>query len=123
MGIKNYLINKLRKIIGTIDILNALDQILKDQKRETIKDLLNNIKPGSVIQCSLNAIEILSPIEILQTYQHCLLPLPEKKLNFSVEEHCAQWLCSKVKYGDTVLDIGASFGVISLPLSRAVGDK
>jgi len=81
MGIKNYLINKLRKIIGTIDILNALDQILKDQKRETIKDLLNNIKPGSVIQCSLNAIEILSPIEILQTYQHCLLPLPEKKLN------------------------------------------
>ena len=123
MGIKNYLINKLRKIIGTIDILNALDQILKDQKRETIKDLLNNIKPGSVIQCSLNAIEILSPIEILQTYQHCLLPLPEKKLNFSVEEHCAQWLCAKVKYGDTVLDIGASFGVISLPLSRAVGDK
>ncbi len=123
MAIKDYLINKLRRILGIIDILAALDQVLKDQKRELIKELLNQIKPGSIVECSINGVELLAPIEPLQVYQHCLSPHAEQKLNFSVENHCAQWLISHINYGDTVLDIGAAFGVISFPLAKAVGKK
>ncbi|MDJ0599607.1 MAG: FkbM family methyltransferase [Crocosphaera sp.] len=123
MAIKDYLINKLRRILGIIDILAALDQVLKDQKRELIRELLNQIKPGSIVQCRINGVELLSPIEPLQVYQHCLSPIAEEKLNFSVENHCAQWLSSHINYGDTVLDIGAAFGVISFPLAKAVGKK
>jgi FkbM family methyltransferase len=123
MGIKDYLINKLRRILGIIDILASLDQVLKDQKRELIKELLNQIESGSIVKCRINEVEILAPIEPLQVYEHCVSPLPDKKLNFLVENHCAQWLCSQINYGDTVLDIGAAFGVISLPLAKAVGKK
>ena len=123
MAIKDYLINKLRRILGIIDILAALDQVLKDQKRELIKELINQIKPGSIVECSINGVELLAPIEPLQVYQHCLSPNAEQKLNFSVENHCAQWLSSHIHYGDTVLDIGAAFGVISFPLAKAVGKK
>ncbi|MDJ0661357.1 MAG: FkbM family methyltransferase [Crocosphaera sp.] len=123
MAIKDYLINKLRRILGIIDILAALDQVLKDQKRELVKELINQIKPGSIVECRINGVELLSPIEPLQVYQHCVSPVAEQKLNFLVENHCAQWLSSHLNYGDTVLDIGAAFGVISLPLAKAVGKK
>lgn len=123
MAIKDYLINKLRRILGIIDILAALDQVLKDQKRELIKEIINQIKPGSIVDCRINGVEVLSPIEPLQVYQHCVSPIPEQNLNFLVENHCAQWLASHLNYGDTVLDIGAAFGVISLPLAKAVGKK
>ncbi len=123
MAIKDYLINKLRRILGIIDILAALDQVLKDQRRELIKELLNKIKPGSIVECCINGVELLAPIEPLQVYQHCVFPTAEEKLNFSVENHCAQWLSSRINYGDTILDIGAAFGVISFPLAKAVGKK
>ena len=123
MAIKDYLINKLRRVLGIIDILAALDQVLKDQKRELIKELLNQIKPGSIVECCINGVELLAPIEPLQVYQHCLYPTAEEKLNFSVENHCAQWLSARINYGDTILDIGAAFGVISVPLAKEVGKK
>lgn len=123
MAIKDYLINKLRRVLGIIDILAALDQVLKDQKRELIKGLLHEIRSGSIVKCCINGVELLAPIEPLQVYQHCVFPTTEQKLNFSIENHCAQWLSSHVNYGDTVLDIGAAFGVISFPLAKAVGKK
>ncbi|ACB49728.1 unknown [Crocosphaera subtropica ATCC 51142] len=123
MAIKDYLINKLRRVLGIIDILAALDQVLKDQKRELIKEILNQIKPGSIVECCINDVELLAPIEPLQVYQHCVFPNAEQKLNFLIENHCAEWLCSHINYGDTVLDIGAAFGVISFPLAKAVGKK
>ncbi|MEL4896488.1 FkbM family methyltransferase [Crocosphaera sp. Alani8] len=123
MAIKDYLINKLRRILGIIDILAALDQVLKDQKRELVKELLSQIKSGSIVECCINGVELLTPIEPLQVYRHCVSPNAEQKLNFSVENHCAKWLTSYLNYGDTVLDVGAAFGVISFPIAKAVGKK
>lgn len=123
MGMKDYLINKLRGVIGILDVLSALDQLLKDQRRELTQELLNQIESGAILKCRINGVDILSPIEALQVYQHCLDPLHQKKLNFSIENHCAQWLGSKIDYGDVVMDVGAAFGVITLPLAKAVGKK
>ncbi|MDJ0510717.1 MAG: FkbM family methyltransferase [Crocosphaera sp.] len=123
MNIKDYLITKLRRVIGIIDILEGIDRLEKDQKRALSQKILNLIQPGSVVQCRINQIDLLAPIEPLKGYQHCLELGKEETLSFMIETHCANWLCSKLDYGDVVLDIGAAFGVISLPLTKVVGKK
>ena len=123
MNIKDYLITKLRRVIGIIDILDGIDRLEKDKKRAISQKILNLIQSGSVVRCRINSIDLLAPIEPLKGYQHCLELGKEDNLSFMIEVHCADWLCSKIDYGDTVLDIGAAFGVISLPLAKTVGKK
>lgn len=123
MGIKNYLIAKLRGVIGIIDVLTDIDRVLHAQKRELTQQFLNQIYSGGLIKCRFNEVDVLSPIEPLKMYQHCLVLGKEEKFHFLIETHCVDWLCSKIDYGDVVLDIGAAFGVITLPLAKAVGQK
>ncbi|ACK64484.1 methyltransferase FkbM family [Rippkaea orientalis PCC 8801] len=123
MGIKDYFITKLRRVTGIIDVLEGIDLLLRDQKRESTQNLLKKIQPGAILKCRINRMPILAPIETLQVYQHCLEPLKEETLNFWIETHCADWLCSKIDYGDIILDVGAAFGVITLPMTQAIGKK
>ena len=104
-----------------IDTLDSIDRILHSQKREFAQGMLDFIQPGSVVQCRINRVDILAPIDLLKVYQHCLMSGEEEHLSFRIETHCADWLCSNIDYGDVVFDIGAAFGVISLPLAQAVG--
>ncbi|MEA5510373.1 FkbM family methyltransferase [Crocosphaera sp. UHCC 0190] len=123
MDIKDYLITKLRGVIGIIDVLTDIDRVLHAQKRDLTQQFLNQIYSGGWIKCRLNEVDILAPIEPLKMYQHCLVLGKEEKFHFLIETHCVNWLCSKIDYGDVVLDIGAAYGVITLPLAKAVGRK
>ncbi|MGB5596755.1 MAG: FkbM family methyltransferase [Crocosphaera sp.] len=123
MSIKDYLITKLRRVLGIVDTLDAIDRVLHIQKREFTQAMLDIIQSGAVIKCHINRVNLLVPIEPLKVYQHCVMVEENSTLSFMIETHCADWLCSKIDYGDVVLDIGAAFGVISLPLAKAVGKK
>ncbi|MEA5533096.1 FkbM family methyltransferase [Crocosphaera sp. XPORK-15E] len=123
MDIKDYLITKLRGVIGIIDVLTDIDRVLHAQKRDLTQQFLNQIYSGGWIKCRLNEVDVLAPIEPLKMYQHCLVLGKEEKFYFLIETHCVNWLCSKIDYGDVVLDIGAAYGVITLPLAKAVGRK
>ena len=123
MDIKDYLITKIRRVLGIVDTLDAIDRVLHTQKRECLQEILDLIQSGSVVQCRINQINALAPIDPLKVYKHCLVIGDKNHFSFMIETHCADWLCSKIDYGDVVLDVGAAFGVISLPLAQAVGKK
>lgn len=105
------------------DLQGSLREIKKSFDHKLIQELLNHIQSRAIIQCQINRIPILAPIETLKIYQHCLQPVEKNPLNFLVETHCADWLCSQLDYGDVFLDVGASFGVITLPITKVVGNK
>lgn len=104
-------------------IFNHIEQLLDQQKRQLLQEIIHQNQPGSILSCRINYCEILAPVELLKLCAHCLHPTTDKKLNYFVETHCVDWLFSHLKSGDTVLDIGASFGTVSLPLAKVVGDK
>ena len=115
------------KLKDTLDynhrILNQVDQLVVQQKRELLQEIIEQSKSGSIINCRMNYCDMLVPVELLQLCPHCLHPTMEKKLNYLLETHCIDWLSSHVKPGDTILDIGASFGTISVPLAEIIGEK
>lgn len=128
MGIKDYLRDRVRRALGIValeeqnrQIQATLEQLLAHQRYEYVRELVTESKAGSVLTCRINHLDLLAPVEPLQAYQHCLQPLSQQKLNYAIETHCSDWLRSHLQPGDTVLDIGAAFGVITLPLADAVG--
>ncbi|MBD2436137.1 FkbM family methyltransferase [Nostoc sp. FACHB-110] len=66
---------------------------------------------------------LLAPVELLRLYPHCLHPQAAQKLTYWVESQQSDWLCSHLEPGDVALDIGAAFGVITIALSKAVGEE
>lgn len=90
--------------------------------KSAFRELIKESRPGTILDCYMNRTSALIPIEVLKTYIHCLHTSSEKKLEFLVETHCSDWLTKKLGAGDTFLDIGAAFGVISLPLAEVVGN-
>ncbi|MDJ0599608.1 MAG: FkbM family methyltransferase [Crocosphaera sp.] len=115
------------KLKDTLDynhrIFNQIDQLLDQQKRQFLQELIQQSKSGTILNCSINYCDILAPIELLKLYAHCIDPQPHQKLNFLIETHCVDWLSSHLNRGDTFLDVGASFGTISLPLANILGEK
>ena len=104
-------------------IFNQNEFLLDKQQRELIKEIIQESQAGSIISCRMNYCDMLVPVELLQLCPHCLQPTQEKKLNYLLETHCIDWLSSYVNPGDTILDIGASFGTISIPLAEIIGEK
>ncbi|MGK7941880.1 MAG: FkbM family methyltransferase [Crocosphaera sp.] len=115
------------KLKDTLDynhrIFNYIEELLDKEKRQLLQEVIQQSKSGSIINCRINYCDILVPVELLQLYSHCIEPTEEKKLNYFLETHCVDWLSSYLNSGDTILDIGASFGTISLPLAKIVGEK
>lgn len=103
-------------------IFNQVEQLLDQQKKQFLRDVIQESKPGSLLNCCINNCDILAPVELLKLYSHCLEPNENKKLTYRVETHCIDWLASQLNSGDTILDIGASLGTISLPLAKIVGE-
>lgn len=92
-------------------------------RHNTSQELVNRSRPGTILDCWINEISLLMPIEVLKSYAHCLDPLSDKQLSFMVETHCSNWLADQLNEGDIFIDVGAAFGVISLPLSSLLGQK
>lgn len=119
------------KLKDTLDynhrIFNQIEQLgqqlLDQQKRQFLQEIIQQSKPGTIFSCSINHCDILAPSELLKLYAHCIDPQPQKKLNFLIETHCVNWLSSHINRGDTILDVGASFGTISLPLAKIIGES
>ena len=113
----------VKKILGKI--LYNLYYSLSDKEfiREVLQEFINQSKPGSILSCCINYMDMLAPVEMLKMYPHCLYPSAKYQLNYFIEDKCYEWLSSQIKPGDIILDIGAAFGVISLPLSRILGKK
>lgn len=101
--------------------MSLLHELLSQQN--TFRDLVKQSRPGTILDCWINRVSALIPIEVLKTYIHCLNATSEEKLRFDVETHCSDWLANQLKAGDTFLDVGAAYGVISLPLISLLGEK
>lgn len=147
MKFKEWLKNKMRNALNLVEIEDSIKIIREDihsiaashnvddclvdkfylEDKDATTLLLNNLvntsKPGSIFTCNINGINLLSPVELLRTYPHCLHPQAECNLTYYVETAHSDWLCSRLKPGNVALDIGAAFGVISVALSKAVGNK
>ncbi len=129
----NSLKNLLRRSLGVRaleDQINHLQQqqdkiihLLESQKQHLFQEFVTQSQPGSILSCNINRMDMLAPVEMLHVFPHCMQPHPERKLTYLVETHCADWMVSHLNPGDVVLDIGAAFGVISLPLAKAVGES
>jgi len=98
-----------------------LHELLSYQSQSKFRELITESRYGTILDCCINRTSVLIPVEVLKTYIHCLHTSSERKLEFLVEIHCSDWLAKKLRAGDTFLDIGAAFGVISLPLAEIVG--
>ncbi|MGK7882591.1 MAG: FkbM family methyltransferase [Crocosphaera sp.] len=105
------------------EINQLAEELLDQQKKQFLREIIQQSKSGTILSCSINSCDILSPVELLKLYAHCIDPQPNKKLNFLIETHCVNWLSSRLNLGDTFLDVGASFGTISLPLAKIVGEN
>jgi FkbM family methyltransferase len=114
MNLKNW----LKSIIYKTSNLPALDVM-----RSGLLELVKNSKTGSIFTCQINGMNILAPVELLRLYPHCLHPQSEQKLTYFIENQQSDWLCSHLNSGDTAIDIGAAFGIITLALSKAVGEQ
>jgi FkbM family methyltransferase len=100
----------------------SLDDAYENYSRTLIEVVAQN-QPQTQISCHINGIPLRVPVEILRAYAHCLETSPKSSLNYTVEDHCVEWLEQNVKSGDVVIDVGAAYGVVSLPLSRFVGNE
>jgi FkbM family methyltransferase len=103
-------------------IKNALKTaVAYNLKKQLIRELVDKSKPGSVLTCHVNDMEMLLPIEILAMYRDCVRPRFGTLLAYQVERPHSDWICEKLKPGDVALDIGSSVGMIASAMSRAVG--
>lgn len=123
--------SKFRSFFGITHMTEEIEKLnieIRDIKRymsehSLLRNLILQIPVGINLDCRLNHINGLIPIEILKNYIHCFHCYNETKIDFLVETHCSDWLVQHLKPGDTVLDVGAAFGVIALPLSQVVGKE
>lgn len=121
MSLKNWLKTKLNNALKTDQIIEAIERLKEDKNKILLQELIANSKPGSVFSCRINEMDLLAPVEMLRLYPHCLHPQIQEKLTYFVETEQANWLFHHLRPGDTALDIGAAFGIITLALSKAVG--
>ncbi len=89
----------------------------------TLVEVIGQNYPATRLSCHINGVSLRVPVTILRTYAHCLATSPKDSFNYRVESHCVEWLAQHLTTGDTFLDIGAAFGVISFPLAQVVGNS
>jgi FkbM family methyltransferase len=122
-------IKELKKSIKSVKVIQDEEQLpeISSVKADSIipllLELIDESKSGSVFTCQMNNMNLLVPVELLRIYPHCLHPQAEQKLTYFIETQQSDWLCSKLKPGDVAIDVGAAFGVITLALSKTVGEK
>ncbi len=89
--------------------------------RRIVRQIADISKPGTIFTCHMNGLDLLAPMELVRMYPRCLHPSPEQPLTYWVETRQADWLRSKLAPGDVAFDVGASMGLITMGMARAVG--
>ena len=115
-----------RAISDTNDLIAQLqrsfDHLHRDYSRALVEIVAQN-QPKNLLSCVINDCPLKVPVEILRSYAHCLETSQEISFSYRIETHCVEWLAQFLQPGDTFLDVGAAYGVISLPLAQIVGDR
>jgi len=101
--------------------VEARNETTQQLHKMFVRQIVDASKPGTVFSCRMNGLDLLAPMELVRMYPHCLHPVPEQPLTYFVENQQSEWLCSKLGAGQVALDVGASMGLITLALSKAVG--
>ncbi|MEA5567845.1 FkbM family methyltransferase [Anabaena sp. UHCC 0399] len=105
------------------NLISNHDEPIVETMRAFLMELIDFSRAGSIFTCQINGMNLLAPVELLRLYPHCLHPQATQKLTYWVESQQSDWLCSHLQPGDVALDVGAAFGIISLALSKVVGEK
>ena len=116
----------LRAIADTNELIANLQKNIDDLYYNYSRNLIEIVaksQPDTIINCLINDIPLRVPMSILKTYAHCLQIFPKSSFSYSIEDHCVNWLAENLKTGDVFLDVGAAYGVISLPLASVVGSS
>ncbi len=90
---------------------------------QALVEIIAQGQSQTTLSCIVNGVPLQVPVEILRAYSHCLETSHKVSFNYCVESHCVAWLSQFLKEGDLFLDVGAAYGVISLPLASIVGNK
>ncbi|HWB07595.1 MAG TPA: FkbM family methyltransferase [Pirellulales bacterium] len=90
--------------------------------RQQVHEILSTSDADRLFRCQINGLAMVAPASVLRLYPHCLHPSPAQHLIYEVESAQSQWLCSKLTSGEQVFDVGAACGLLSIAMSRAVGD-
>ncbi|MDY6786169.1 MAG: FkbM family methyltransferase [Cyanobacteriota bacterium] len=129
MNIKNWLKTKLRNALGISNLFEKIHQIqglLNQDKQLDFKPyfqtLIERSKSGTIFTSTINNMELLVPVETVRLFPHCLHLDEQQYPIYWVETRQSDWLCEKLNPGDTALDIGAAFGIITAALSKTVGE-
>ena len=101
-------------------IQENLNRVHQSYSRVLIETLSQNF-PQTLLNCTVNGVALRVSVDILKTYAHCLQGSPNLEFTYTVETHCVDWLAQFLNPGDIFLDVGAAYGVISLPLAQKVG--
>ncbi|PZV27733.1 MAG: FkbM family methyltransferase [Snowella sp.] len=115
----------LRAIADTNEQISNLQKSLDDlyhNYSRTLVEITGKQHPDTKISCVINDVPLQVPLGILRAYGHCLQMCPKSSLTYYVEDHCVSWLSQQLKAGDIFLDVGAAYGVISLPIASVVGN-
>lgn len=114
----------LKAIADTNDLIAGLqksfDHLHLDYSRALVEIVAQN-QPHTTLSCVINGVPLRVPMEILRAYSHCLETSQEFSFTYCIESHCVDWLAKHLQPGDVLLDVGAAYGVISIPLASLVG--
>ncbi|HEV3342782.1 MAG TPA: FkbM family methyltransferase [Pirellulales bacterium] len=93
-----------------------------ESTRRQVDEILGKSDMDRLFRCQINGLATVAPASVLRLYPHCLHPAPVQHLTYDVEGAQSRWLCSKLNPGDAAFDVGAACGLLSLAMSRAVGN-
>lgn len=120
------LINKALSVAG-IQLVrtNTLRSLMEPRAelRDVVTEIVKAAGADGVLTCYMNDVRLNIPAGFLTMFDHCLHSTHEKPLNYYVETGHLRWILANVREGDVVMDIGASGGVITAALAKAVGQS
>ncbi|BFM38898.1 FkbM family methyltransferase [Synechocystis sp. LKSZ1] len=87
----------------------------------TLVEVVSQSHPQTQLSCLINELPLRMPVSVLRAYAHCLETSQKDSFNYRVESHCVDWLRQYLQPGDVFVDVGAAYGVISLPLADYLG--
>lgn len=113
-----------RAIADTNELIANLQQSfdhLHLNYSRTLVEVVSQSHPQTQLSCRINGLPLQIPVSVLRAYAHCLETSQKDSLNYRVESHCVDWLRQHLQTGDVFVDVGAAYGVISLPLAHHLG--
>jgi FkbM family methyltransferase len=87
---------------------------------KAIVDAIMRAEPNTFFDCTFNGVRAKIPQATLRTMTHCVHADPHGGFSVAVETDHMNWLRSRLRPGDTFLDIGAATGAMTVPVALGV---